>query len=368
MKPKVLLCGGVIALSIISCIRKENLIIADIIEFESFATEFHKTAQPAGISVEGILSIAISEGLMVATTMNPNALISIIDIDMEKVLFEGGTYGRGPNDFITLTTNNQLISRSGHICFWVRDRDTRKSVLIDIIESVEKQIIVNSESWQFGRVFQQMNGMLVLPTGERFVKFPVTHKDARDDIRYYPRYLYFSDDKEIKEVTFFKCGSFVLSESNHESVSLLMFDGVMCLKPDGTKAIDAFYHADHLNFIDLIKNRGFSVHYSKGMSVDEIASAPESYLRQNYVRVHRDATVTDDYVFALYSGNPDALPGEMDQNRRSAIRIFDWNGNPLSLVHVDKELKNIAYDQRTKKMYALDFEENILYYELDDVI
>ena len=110
------------------------------------------------------------------------------------------------------------------------------------------------------------------------------------------------------------------------------------------------------------------MHYSKGMSVDEIASAPESYLRQNYVRVHRDATVTDDYVFALYSGNPDALPGEMDQNRRSAIRIFDWNGNPLSLVHVDKELKNIAYDQRTKKMYALDFEENILYYELDDVI
>ena len=108
--------------------------------------------------------------------------------------------------------------------------------------------------------------------------------------------------------------------------------------------------------------------YSKGMSVDDLAYASLSYLLQHYVDVYEDAAVTDYHVLALYSGKPGEFDGDIAPYPKSAIRIFDWEGNPLALVHVDMELKSIAYDQRTKRVYALDFEENIVYYEIDDVL
>ena len=212
--------------------------------------------------------------------------------------------------------------------------------------------------------------MLALPTGEYFVKFSVTYDDARDDTRYYPQYLYFSsNDSIVRELDFFKKGSFSLSATNYPTGWELMFDGYWQLKPDGTKAVDAFRYADHLNFLDLVKNCGFSMHYSEGWSVDELATASLSDLMQKFMSAYNDVVVTDDYVLALYSGKPE-IEGQDAPYTTSAIRIFDWNGNPLALIHVDKELGHIAYDQRTKRLYTLDFDydENIMYYELDDVI
>jgi len=244
-----------------------------------------------------------------------------------------------------------------------------KSVLIDITESIKKQTIVSVETWKFGLEYRQKQGMLILPTGERFVKFPVTYKDARDNLYFYPKYLYFSsDDREVREMAFFKRGSFSISASEFKNSRVSMADGLLSIKPDGTKAIDVFYNCDHINFLDLIQNNGFSLCYSKGMSADDFASASYPYLLQHYVEVYWDAAVTDDYVLALYSGKSAALDGDIATYTRSAIRIFDWEGTPLALVHADRELKSIAYDQRTKRLYALDFDENIVYYELDDVL
>ena len=174
-------------------------------------------------------------------------------------------------------------------------------------------------------------------------------------------------------MAFFKRGSFSISASEFENARVLMFDGLVRNKPDGTKAIDAFSNADHINFLDLIKNRGFSMRYSKGMSVDDMAIASFSYLLQHYVEVYQDVAVTDYHVLALYSGKPGTgkpgvLEGDIAPYIKSSIRIFNWEGNPLALVHVDRELKSIAYDQRTKRVYALDYEENIFYYEIDDVL
>lgn len=368
MKSNVFFCGWLIMFCIISCTQNERLITADIIDFDYFAQEFNKSAYSTDISIMGVLDISIYENIMVAFTMNPVALISIIDIDTEETLYVGGVHGRGPEEFLSLSTDCQFVNRNGHICIWIHDRNARKSTLIDITETVEKQTIVSCESLQFGRMYEQMNGMLFLPTGEHFIKFPTIHKDARDDIHYYPKYVYFSDDTEVRELPFFKHGSFLLSASNNETVSEIMFNGVIHIKPDGTKAIDAFHYADHLNFLDLVKNQGFSMRNSKGMSVDELASASDTYLRQNFVYVYNGVAVTDEYVLALYSGKPEEWSGEIVPYTKSAIRIFDWNGSPLYLVHIDKELRSITYDRRTKRLYALDLDENIMYYELDDVI
>ena len=363
------LCVLLIELCFVSCSRKtKSMISADVIEFDSFAIEANKTSYPTEISVMGVLGLSIYEDILVAFSMNPAALLSIVDLDTKNTLLEKGTRGRGPGEFLTFTTNKQFLMQNDHICLWAFDNSTMESVLIDISESIEKQTIVVVESWQLGVEYRQSAGKLVLPSGERFVKFPVTYDDPRDNRYFYPRYVYFSsDDREIREMAFFKRGSFSISASDPVNREL-MFEGLLRIKPDGSKAIDAFYYGDHLNFLDIMNNRGFSMRYSKGMSVDDLATTSLSYQLEHYVDVYMDAAVTDDYVLALYSGKQGVLEGDIAPYIKSSIRIFNWEGNPLALVHVDRELKSIAYDQRTKRVYALDYEENIFYYEIDDVL
>ena len=373
MKLRLYFFYGLVVLCFISCSHKEKdlLISADVIEFDSFPKEIRKTAHPTGISVMGVIGLEIYENMLMAFTVNPAALISIVDLDTGETLWEGGLLGRGPDEFLSrFSTQSQFEARNGHICLWTFVREARRGVLIDITESIAKQKTVICESWLLKAEYAQRDGMLILPNGERFVKFPLTYDDPRDAIFYYPKYLYFSsDDREIRELDFFKRGRCSLPPlSDRMAIHQLLFDGTLKLKPDGTKAIDAFTYADHLNFLDLVKNSGFSMKYSKGIPLADLAKISRSDLNQSKLGSYKNVTVTDDYVLALFSEKQALKEGEVDRYTTSAIRIFDWDGNPLSLVHVDKELSSIAYDQRTKRVYALDFEENIMYYELDDVI
>lgn len=355
----------------ISCTPKSEstLISADIVQFDAFAKEIDKTAHPTTMSEMGAYNMAIYENLLVVITINSDSIVSVIDLETGKTLLKCCRNGRGPEDYLNFRTQKQFVIRNGHICLFTSDSDIEE-MLLDITESIKEQKVVFVESWAYGREFRQNEGILLLPGGERFAKFPVTYKDARDKLLFYPKYLYFSsDNKEIKKLKFFKGDSFSLSTSGNASAKFLMFNGSLRIKPDGTKAVDAFRHTEHINFLDLVENEGFSLSYTKkGCSVDDIAVASIADLLEKYVEVYKDVTVTDEHVFALYSGKSGALDGSTVPDVKSGVRIFDWDGNPLALVNVDRELTSIAYDQRTKRLYALDLDENIVYYELDDVI
>ncbi|MDR0955356.1 MAG: TolB-like 6-bladed beta-propeller domain-containing protein [Rikenellaceae bacterium] len=365
-----------LTLCCLSCSRKtDKLIVAEIVSFDRFHTEVDKTAHATTLSAMGVFSIAIDSNILVAVTSNPASIIALIDLDHENTVLEFCSRGRGPGEYLYFGTQKQFEERNGHSCLWTYDRDKEYSQLIDITGSVKEQKLVVAESWEMSNDYgvsnnySQNSGIVILPESERFVKFPVTYQDARDNLFFSPKYVYFSPNNEaIKELEFYNEEEFSLSSFDFVNAKVLIAEGAIRIKPDRTKAIDAFYHADHLNFLDLTKNNGFSMSYSKGLTVDELASMPFQEMQKKYVRVYVDAAVTDSHVFALYSGKPEAEDPTTVPDVHSAIRIFDWDGNPLALVNLDRELISIAYDQRTKRLYGLNPEENIVYYELNDVI
>jgi hypothetical protein len=366
---KILIWGLMICCVSCTHISESAFISADIVQYDSFAIEIAKTAHPTTMIAMGAYSLAIYEKLLVAITVNSDSIVSVIDLETGKSLLKCCRNGRGPDDYLRFYTQKQFVIRNGHICLWTSDLDVKER-LLDITESVKKQEAVFEESWVYNRELLQNDGILQLPSGERFAKFPITYEDARDNIFFPPKYIYFSPDKkEIKKLKFFSGDRFSLSKSGSMALKALMFNGTLRIKPDGTKAVDAFRYTEHINFIDLVKSVGFSMSYTrKGLSIDDAASASITNLQEKYVEVYNDVAVTDEYVLALYSGKPEALDGTTVPNTKSAIRIFDWEGKPIALINVDRELASIAYDQRTKKVYALDFEEKIVYYKLDDVI
>lgn len=63
------------------------------------------------------------------------------------------------------------------------------------------------------------------------------------------------------------------------------------------------------------------------------------------------ASVTDDYIYALYSGKKSKDPDSVLGNQ---IIQFDWDGNPIKKYLLDHRLFTFAFDEINSKFYGID--------------
>lgn len=79
----------------------------------------------------------------------------------------------------------------------------------------------------------------------------------------------------------------------------------------------------------------------------------------------RSLAVSDKYVYALYVGRTfeEILRGGQKQEglRSRQLLVFDWEGNPVRLLELDKELFSIAYDEKEDCLYGIGLDENAEY-------
>jgi len=68
-----------------------------------------------------------------------------------------------------------------------------------------------------------------------------------------------------------------------------------------------------------------------------------------------DLTVSDEYIFALYSGRTyRQYKGDVDKGRD--IFIFDWNGTHVRTLHIPNSCSSLSYDSASNSLYALSHE------------
>lgn len=80
-------------------------------------------------------------------------------------------------------------------------------------------------------------------------------------------------------------------------------------------------------------------------------SSPVAYLRYNLFGFC-DLTVSDEYIYALYSGRSyDEYGIDIDKGR--VIFIFDWTGHHVRTLHIPISCSSISYDSNSDIIYAL---------------
>lgn len=139
------------------------------------------------------------------------------------------------------------------------------------------------------------------------------------------------------------------------------------LKPDGTKIVDAMLNFDYLNFIDLEKQTGFTLRKEDALTYEAASRLSDEERMRRMRFAYFDMAVTDEYVFAAYCGNTYEAGFDSSDNM-TTLRIFDWNGNPLASMRFDRQIRGIAYREQTGILYGLDTEENIVAYDMNDLI
>ena len=93
-------------------------------------------------------------------------------------------------------------------------------------------------------------------------------------------------------------------------------------------------------------------------------------LVQDTILVLQDRATEDNiHHFKAYSVNSSDYLGAFGRLGRgpgSSIHILDWNGDFLYDVRVDENIGDIAFDERTQRLYCIDrLEGGVVVYDLD---
>lgn len=87
------------------------------------------------------------------------------------------------------------------------------------------------------------------------------------------------------------------------------------------------------------------------------------------------SSITSDgrYIYALYNENKleDAMKKRDDLFFCKKILVFDWDGNPVKILNVDRQLRSISYRKEDGKLYCLglteDLNPTIYYFSINNI-
>lgn len=349
-----------------SCRGRDGFFAVPVKTFGAFpVTATLTVADTLPVSGMGAFSLAISDSLLTVGKVGTDSFLSVVNLDDNSVCDNLCLHGRGPGEYtMAFTCNKQFVRDGGANLLYTFDMGQRM-LLVDLTESIRQHrtIIRTEENLRNLTAFSQK--MLYLNDGRLFVKYNAVENPERDN-RYFPgRYVIYDRQREQgTEIPFFG------SKMDSEHLGFLArtaCDGSVILKPDGTKAVDAMLNFDYLNIIDLEKRTGFTLRNENALTYEAVSGLSNEERMRRMRFAYFDLAVTDKYVFAAYCGNSYEAGFDSPDNI-TTLRVFDWNGNPLASMQFDRRIMGIAFRERTGLLYGLDTEENIVVYDLNELV
>lgn len=85
--------------------------------------------------------------------------------------------------------------------------------------------------------------------------------------------------------------------------------------------------------------------------------SPDRWHTNSTVEYYTHVITTDKYIMAAYyNKSHDELydeMGEIKEGIKTAIRVFDWSGNPVKQFNLDKYISQFTFDERENKFIAI---------------
>ncbi|MCG8607349.1 TolB-like 6-bladed beta-propeller domain-containing protein [bacterium] len=141
------------------------------------------------------------------------------------------------------------------------------------------------------------------------------------------------------------------------SIHLQAYQGTLRIKPDQSKLVMGTRYADQIEIYEpdgtLIMQVSGPLNSTPIYDVDSVGDKPVMAMNRDKTYFgYIDIDVTDDLIYALYSGSlPPEYPGRA--NFGEYVHIYDWNGNLVRICNLDNDVLKIAVDESGEKLYAI---------------
>ena len=315
--------------------------------------------------------ICVKDSLMVVTTRNAKALISIVNLNNQQVVAQIAPQGRGPNDFMgnmVMTNANFYYNDSGELILDADDMISLKS--INITKSIREQGTYLEGQAKLDELYENTKyrgrrDVMHIGADSYFIRQGVTYKDAREN-KFYPPHYVIKSPKSQTEINIY---AETITSEKERMLPLNLYTCKVRMKPDHTKVVEALGWFDYINILDLKSGKVVAVGEEGAVQFAEYNSIAK--LPQIIKRAIADVAVSDKYIVALCNGQTKFKTSDGHEAYWKSVRVFDWNGKYVAgaMIPQGVNVQRIAYDGNKNIAYFLNmFNEEFYCCDLSELL
>ena len=325
-----------------------NMSFEDVKYVSEFAHTYTlKKGKIPDVDLIGMRSFAIYDSLLIVSTTNEDGLWSFISLETGKYLGSFLTRGQGPFQFIEPpSTSNKVIftNENDSTVSYVYDAQRGKLLRFNITRSItldSLDITVAKDSlpnYLFNFVMIDSSNFLckeVTPKQTQQIRYI---KNLNDRIE--PAFLTSLNKTTIRD---------------GEDINIL--STIAKRNEKLNRIVEMPIGLNHLNIYSL--DGAFSRTINMGEQMDELSAI------QNKSRRNRKYTFADLRVFADFFGvifiDEDEKTYQTGRKKIPSILFFDWEGNPLAELKLDRHITSFDIDFSRKELYTFDVQLDELY-------
>jgi hypothetical protein len=333
-----------------SCKEKERIFNGNIVIIEEPAAS--DNLYGSELKLDGIYTggISVYDSLInFPSSKYPDYYIYVFNTETGKYINSAIRKGVGPNELISINYSEQYCIDS-NICLWCYDVNKGECVLADLLNnSFKKRIklsaLKNEREYPFGWIFV-LNDSLLLASNQG--------EDLYDEGNLNPPIyrIYNYHTGEVLRI-YEPYNGFRYNTKIMPAFSLYSQDRI---KPDKTRLAEGMNCLRQINIMELETGKvtGYRI---KGSPDFDVLREGSSY---NYVAYYTHICVDNDLIYGILNSN----------NEKTAVDVFDWEGNFKKKLLLDKKMANvttISLDPVNKYLYILTLgeeEEEVYRYDV----
>lgn len=254
--------------------------------------------------------------------------------------------GNGPYEYSGTSLTHQIIHKENQTSIIIYAYNKQEIIEIDLQNLSPKNCYIHRKPFKWSENFNKpYNYIFKLDENKILAKIPAMHLFENGTENHPPKYLIVDINTQETEREYTMYQKSISSDLNKEFAIDVYYLSTDRVKPDGSKLVCVQGLLAQISILDL--NNFKSNNYRIANT-----SSPE-YLygdTDNYHLYYKSCTVSDDYIYCLYVNQPfkprTGIPSS------NIVHVWDWNGNFISEIHLDKQVDQIEFDLKDNILYG----------------
>lgn len=286
----------------------------------------------------GVTDIFISDTLLLVITNDDKGQLKVLRTRDLSLVVDLCRRGRASDEFTQRPVRNfwEIYEKDGCIVMPLIDGVSTLKEL-NITESViHGRTVINKKEERP----PFMNCEIMRINDEKSLYYyPVSNDDPQSE-KYYPPKYYIVDNESKSEIKVFS----KIMDAVWPSAVINAQTGIMHKHPNKNLFVQNFERMDYLIYFDLNNNHYYAIHQKGSHTFDDVLPGREEY-KKKWRKCFTDAVVTNNYIISLYWNDDYCEENINTGEKKSIIKVFDWNGNYVYGAKLDKAVHSIAYDE-----------------------
>ncbi|TAJ08604.1 hypothetical protein DMA11_21305 [Marinilabiliaceae bacterium JC017] len=334
--------------SAISCNNNKIKLVKNLKQFDHFSQQSSvKFSKIKDFTYGEIREMIAADSFLVVSIFNRNGGNMLYNLDLKTGDFSEGYLqrGKGPEEVLSVFSMGHLANN-----FWTFDYVKQRLTTIKYNKN-----IMQPDS--FSITMHKINGERLVNVsflGEGQIvgqiqnnKFKSAIVDYKSDLnyKYVNKWFELPTNKEA-----------YVQVANHQ----------LRVKPSGDKIAYLYLLTDVLEIYDIKKQSSFAcqgpecfdIAYKSKPSKGDFAPKYEilNEARSSFL----SSCATDKYIYAVYSGELLLKSKNAKRGYGNCIFVYDWNGNPVRKLDLDRYIRSIAVSNDDSILYAYDVNEGTI--------